>query len=263
MLYADKGLQQVATVGQVLQYPYDPYRPERARMEEFGDVLAEGTYWLLDQGKFVSDGDLAHWRDFLAKRKKFIERVFAMVEHSPSIEPSERARMAAALRTALGRLALITPQLCVAYLEAWAADQERWQRYIQGVQQQPQQREWALRSLARRGGAPLNWCTYMKCSLPEPAAKRLRAPVSAFRPLLPGEFQPPMTAVPPLALPPGLLVAVAASPLRFGLSHPAHALEATEIALASQEGQAEGDDYGDEHPSEQLHEERPLPVGLG
>lgn len=220
MLDADKGLQSVATVGEVLQYPYDPYRPERARMEEFGDVLAEGIYWLLDQGKFVSDGDLAHWRDFLAKRKQFIERVLAMVEHSASIAAPERARMAGALRAALGRLALITPQLCVAYLQAWVADLDRWQRYIQGVRRRPQQRERALRSLARRGGAPLTWCMDAKCSLPEPAAKRVPAPVSAFRPLLPGELQPPMPTVPlpmpaapPPVLSPDLPVAEAASPI--------------------------------------------------
>jgi hypothetical protein len=207
LLDAGKGLQSVATVGEVLQYPYDPYQPKRARMQEFGDVLAEGTYWLLDQGKFVSDGDLAHWRDFLARRKEFIERVLAMVEQSAAIEPPERARMAEALRAALGRLALITPQICVAYLQAWVADQERWQRHIQGVRRQPQQRERALRSLARRGGAPLTWCTEKQCSLPEPAAKRLRAPVSAFRPLRPGELQPPMTPAPQLTLPPDLPIA--------------------------------------------------------
>jgi hypothetical protein len=214
LLDADKGLQSVATMGEVLQYPYDPYRPERARMEEFGDVLAEGTFWLLDQGKFVSDGDFAHWRGFLEKRKNFIERVLGMVEHSASIEPAERARMAGALRAALGRLARITPQLCVDFLQAWVADQDRWQRFIQGVQRQPKQRERALRSLGRRGGTPLTWCTDTKCSLPGPAAKRLRVPVSAFRPLLPGELQPPMTAVPPLALPPELPAAAeAAAPL--------------------------------------------------
>ena len=59
VLDAGKRLQPVATVGQVLQYPYDPYRVERARAEEFGDVLAEGIFWLLDQGKPASDGDLA------------------------------------------------------------------------------------------------------------------------------------------------------------------------------------------------------------
>jgi hypothetical protein len=249
MLDADKGLQSVATVGKVLQYPYYPYRLERARMEEFGDVLAEGTFWLLDQGKFVSDGDSAHWRDFLEKRKKFIERVLGMVEHSASIEPAERARMAEALRAALGRLALITPQLCVAYLQAWVADQERWQRYIQSVRRQPRQRERALRSLGRRGGAPLTWCTNMKCSLPEPAARRLRTPVSAFR--------PPAAAVLPVALPPELPVA-RAGPFPpavggAGFSHAAHALEAADVSLAHQQGQADGDDQGDERPSQQLH----------
>jgi hypothetical protein len=212
MLDADKGLQSVATVGEVLQYPYDPYRPERARMEEFGDVLAEGTFWLLDQGKFVSDGDLAHWRDFLRKRKRFIERVLGMVERSASIKAAERARMIEALKAALGRLALITPQICVAYLQAWVADQERWQRHIQSVQRRPEQpRERAFRSLGRRGGTPLNWCTGQWCSRP-PTTKRPPAPVSAFRPLVPGELQPSMPAS-ALALPPVLPSAEATSSL--------------------------------------------------
>ena len=86
VLDAGKRLQSVATVGQVLQYPYDPYRVERARGEEFGDVLAEGTFWLLDQGKPASDGDLAHWRDFLAHRQQFIEQVQGMVESRTSID---------------------------------------------------------------------------------------------------------------------------------------------------------------------------------
>src|SRR5260370_12026888 len=42
LLDACKRLQPVATVGQVLQYPYDPYRVDRARAEEVGAVLAEG-----------------------------------------------------------------------------------------------------------------------------------------------------------------------------------------------------------------------------
>src|SRR5262249_14516368 len=36
VLDAEKGLRSVATVGRVLQDPYDPYLPERARAEEFG-----------------------------------------------------------------------------------------------------------------------------------------------------------------------------------------------------------------------------------
>jgi hypothetical protein len=44
MLDAKKGLQPAATIGEVIQQPYDPFRtPDRARAEEFGDVLAEGS----------------------------------------------------------------------------------------------------------------------------------------------------------------------------------------------------------------------------
>ena len=63
VLDAGKRLQPVATVGQVLQYPDDPYRVDRARAEEFGDVLAEGTFWLLDQNKPAS----RLWRGALAR----------------------------------------------------------------------------------------------------------------------------------------------------------------------------------------------------
>ena len=153
VLDAGKRLQQVATVGQVLQEPYDPYRPERARAEELGDVLAEGTFWLLDQDRSASEGDLAHWREFLTKRKRFIGRVIGMVESATDIESAERARRVETLNAALGRLARITPELCVDYHKALVVDQQRWQRHIQAIRLQPKlRREPALESLARTGG---------------------------------------------------------------------------------------------------------------
>jgi hypothetical protein len=194
MLDADKRLQSVATVGQVLQYPYDPYLPERARNEEFGDVLAEGTFWLLDQGKTVADGDLAHWRGFLEERRIFIEQVRAMVSTSADIKPDEQRRMTVALTAALVRLRRITPHLCVDFLHAWAADQTRWQRHIQSVPCQPHQsRDSALRSLARKGGTRLVWCTSQGCSVPEPAARPGRPwTMPLLGPWRPGDHPPPV-----------------------------------------------------------------------
>jgi hypothetical protein len=160
VLDAAKGLQPVATVGRVLQEPYDPYLPERARGEEFGDVLAEGTFWLLDQGRSASDGDLAHWREFLAKRKRFIEQVLDMVERTTGPESVERQRKAEALNAAMGRLVEITPELCVDYMKALATDQDCWQRHIQAVRQESKRRqEDALKSLVRTGATPLTWHT--------------------------------------------------------------------------------------------------------
>ncbi len=61
----------------MIQHPYDPYRtPDRARSEEFGDVLAEGIFWLLDEGKTLDHAaDPRHWELFLARRRRFIDHV--------------------------------------------------------------------------------------------------------------------------------------------------------------------------------------------
>lgn len=252
VLDAGKRLQPVATVGQVLQAPYNPYRPERAKAEEFGDVLAEGTFWLLDQDRAASDGDLAHWREFLTKRKRFIGRVISMVESATTIEPEERAQRAEALNAALGRLARITPELCVGYHKALVVDQERWQRHIQAIRRQPKlRREQALESLASTGGKPLTWYTRNSTSL----GRRRTAP--RMRPVQAGELESRIASPPPAVVPRGSTAVKRAWLLRLrrgsAPSHAAHALEAAEVALTGQQGQGEGDHYGDERPSQQLH----------
>jgi hypothetical protein len=161
LLEAGKRLQSVASVGQVLQYPYDPYRVERARAEEFGDVLAEGIFWLLDQGRPVSDGELlAHWENFLAHRKQFIQQIREMVKSRADISSTVKARMEEALRAALGRCELITPALCVKYVAALSNDQSRWQRHIEQILRQPTlSREEALSALTVSKSSPLTWYT--------------------------------------------------------------------------------------------------------
>ncbi|HEY2689441.1 MAG TPA: hypothetical protein VGJ50_13445 [Streptosporangiaceae bacterium] len=184
VLDAGKGLQSVASVGQVLQYPYDPYRVERARAEEFGDVLAEGTFWLLDQGKPASDGDRAHWKDFLAHRRQFIEQVQDMVVRSASLSAPDRMRMGEALTASLGRLACITPDLCLNYMKALAADQARWQRHIQQMRRRQLSLEEALRRLTI-SGTPLTWYTRKtpsaKARMPELRCARASEPPAAIQ----------------------------------------------------------------------------------
>jgi hypothetical protein len=165
LLDGDKGIQPVGGTGAVRQFPYDPFRsPDRARAEELGDVLAEGIYWLLDQGSSVTDADQAHWARFLDRRKRFIGRVLRMVEQDGTLESADRARRIAALKGSLGRLQLITAELCENYLRAWAADRQRWQRDLQkssirSIQQLSgkEQRRRALAALSRPGTPRLTW----------------------------------------------------------------------------------------------------------
>jgi hypothetical protein len=240
VLDAGKRLQPVATVGRVLQDPYDPYSPERARAEEFGDVLAEGTFWLLDQGRSASDGDLEHWRDFLTNRKRFIGRVISMVESAVAIEPAERARRVVALNAALGRLARITPELCVAYHKALVVDQDRWQRHIQAIRHQPRlRRELVLESLAGTRGRPLTWYA----TKPAPVERRRTPP--ALRQARAGELESSILAPPPALAPRVVTAARRAWPLRVRRgttsAQAAPELVAAEIAPRSKEGQAKPD----------------------
>ncbi|MDQ3789831.1 MAG: hypothetical protein M3422_21640 [Actinomycetota bacterium] len=131
-LLDDDGLRRTTTTGIAVQEPYDPYREQRARMEELGDVLAEGLFWLLDNGRSPRDATVAHWRNFLRQRAGFITDVMAMVERM-DCERGQRDRMLVALKAARGRCQYIKPELCVRYVDAWRADRTTWRDHVKDV----------------------------------------------------------------------------------------------------------------------------------
>jgi hypothetical protein len=130
-LLDDTHLRPVAkTRGVARQRPFDPFASEsRARSEEFGDCLAEGLFYLLDQGKRVQEANVAYWRAFLEDRRRFISAILRRVDDA-DLAYTERFRMKSALRAARDRCALITPELCVQYLTAWRADRARWRYHL-------------------------------------------------------------------------------------------------------------------------------------
>jgi hypothetical protein len=133
-LLGETMLRRVGQVGVALQKSYDPFAsPGRARGEEFGDVLAEGLFALFDDGHRIGDADLDYWTMFLAARLEFIEAIRGRIEHKVGpISPHEK-RMLESLAASCGRLQFIWPETCVAYVEAWQRDRERWRRFMNGV----------------------------------------------------------------------------------------------------------------------------------
>lgn len=123
-------LQSVATLGRALQRSYDPFRtPDRARAEEFGDVLAEGIFWLLDNDRPITEGNAEHWEDFLQRRRRFITHVMNLITRTRAAT-ADTDRIVEALKAARGRCELITPQLCDRYIGAWIEDRVRWERHL-------------------------------------------------------------------------------------------------------------------------------------
>jgi hypothetical protein len=131
LLDEEKGMPPLGVTGLALQRPYDPFRtPDRARSEQFGDVLAGGIFWLLDRGYTFADANALHWAEFLVRRREFIEHILRALQET-AIEPRRKAGMTAALNAALVQLTRISPELCCDYLKAWAFDRAEWRRHIE------------------------------------------------------------------------------------------------------------------------------------
>jgi hypothetical protein len=160
MLDANGRLRSVARAGEVRQEHFDPFRSvRRAQTEEFGDVLAEGIYWLLDQGGSAFDADHRHWAEFLNKRERFIGRILEMVGRH-DLPEDERWRMIDALHGSLGRLKSIKPELCERYLKTWANDRKMWLRHVEALPNE-QARQRAIGYLSRPGAPRLS--AYLRC----------------------------------------------------------------------------------------------------
>jgi hypothetical protein len=129
-LLDDDGLLPTAVTGRAEQKPYDPFANElRARVEEFGDCLAEGVFALLDEGRPISDADVRYWRGFLRSRRELITDVLDKVELARR-SPADTRLMVASLKAARGRSQIITPELCVEYLEALRHDRGVWREFV-------------------------------------------------------------------------------------------------------------------------------------
>jgi hypothetical protein len=134
----------LTNVGEARQAPYDPFTPRRARHEEFGDLLAEGLYLLLEDfrrtvrlrrpGDFFSEiAKLAgekYWTTFIDVRRKDLAdtqerlRGFIMQDHcSDSVFTAIKSLEAA---DALYASNAITAPRCTEFLEAWVRDMHRW-----------------------------------------------------------------------------------------------------------------------------------------
>lgn len=112
-------------VGTARQKEYDPYAdPRRAAHEEFGDLLAEGLFSLIDDGGTLTGAGEDYWESFCAVRDHFL------TDTSRRLEARGDALAYRALRSldaARKELARITPSQCVRYISDWDRDRRTWQ----------------------------------------------------------------------------------------------------------------------------------------
>lgn len=116
-------------IGAVRQLPYNPFNPQRAMTEEFGDVLAEGLYYLLSAGVSLDQASDDFWRYYMWHRRRFIadtvQRLTASAMNDPRIPQALLA-----LGAARKRLEVFTPRDFSTYLQDWRADDGRWRERL-------------------------------------------------------------------------------------------------------------------------------------
>jgi hypothetical protein len=134
---------QLPHVGYARQPEYEPYaRRERARCEEFGDLLAEGLYALITAehaslpfGEQLRAATAEYWSRFIETRRAVITETMTLLRRRLDWDPNI-GRLCSALESlaaAEDQLGTLTPDLCVNFLDAWRDDLNDWQRFSTAV----------------------------------------------------------------------------------------------------------------------------------
>jgi hypothetical protein len=130
-------------VGSARQAEYNPFAsPDRARHEEFGDLLAEGLYALIGQqdDSLPLDEQLrcatrTYWLQFIDARHEAIHKAKKALRGFLERDGDSGDMFSAleSLAAAESQLNAITTELCVNFIDAWRDDLDDWQRFSNGV----------------------------------------------------------------------------------------------------------------------------------
>jgi hypothetical protein len=119
----------------VTQLSYDPFeQPQRAERQEFGDVLAEGLYALLDRGLGVETATCEYWNEFLVARRDFLEDILRRSDQTARGIP---VKMVSAVQTAMISLMQTRPIMYQKYVEAWRKDITTWAENVTRLPRSP------------------------------------------------------------------------------------------------------------------------------
>ena len=129
-------------VGNATQQAYDPFEdPQRARKEEFGDLMAEGLFALfaqqpaeMDYFRRLDAADVPYWERFIEARRETLRTTSSSLESVIEHRHNDVDRCRAALRSldaAEKQLFRLSSRTCADYIDAWSADLREWETATQ------------------------------------------------------------------------------------------------------------------------------------
>jgi hypothetical protein len=140
----DVARQSLPYVGDATQAPYEPFAdPNRARHQEFGDLLAEGLYSLigdindpaLPYHRLLSCATGSFWRAFINARHSDLLETRRRLERFGNVDGDDLVAQALrSLEAAEGQLLkVITADTCTDFLAAWQEDLAAWEKITEGT----------------------------------------------------------------------------------------------------------------------------------
>ena len=100
----------IADAGEARQLPYDPFTAERARTQEFGDILNDGLTRLRQAGQTVTKADEGFWVQQLTLRRALIHDILTRLTLTPATN---------AAQISLTELDTITPARLTQFITRW------------------------------------------------------------------------------------------------------------------------------------------------
>jgi hypothetical protein len=113
------------------QLNYDPFDgPRRAERQEFGDVIAEGLYGLLDNGVGETGADCEYWKKFLDARWRFLENI---IDRRSQAAQDKQVKIISTVLTAMISVMHIEPKECETFVKTWRKDLANWADSVQSM----------------------------------------------------------------------------------------------------------------------------------
>jgi hypothetical protein len=149
--YDDAARRELGSSGRmVTQLRYHPFAdPQRAAWQEFGDVLAEGLYALLDDGKSLEHATHVYWQQFLEARRSFLEEI---IRRADMKNPEISQQLLLSVEMALKCSVEIDPGLFERYIQAWREDLSDWKQRVAQIPRKDSVED-ALRALRLQSSA--------------------------------------------------------------------------------------------------------------
>lgn len=113
----------ICSFGNVCQIYSDPFTdPKKASFQEFGDIIADSLYTLIQIGKYEHRYDLEFWEEMIYERRNILKSL----KQNPKCLCYQSI-----IDSAININCCIAPEDCLAFINDWEKDIVQWQCFLQ------------------------------------------------------------------------------------------------------------------------------------